>query len=75
MESAYGLAITVTMLMTTLLLSVYLWKIKHLKVVSIIILVVFGAIESVFFISSLSKFAHGGYVAVIMALLLFLIMA
>lgn len=74
MESAYGLAITVTMLMTTLLLGVYLWKIKHLKVVSIIILAVFGSIESVFFISSLSKFSHGGYVAVIMALLLFLIM-
>lgn len=74
MESAYGLAITVTMLMTTLLLGVYLWKIKHLKVISIIILAVFGSIESVFFISSLSKFSHGGYVAVIMALLLFLLM-
>ena len=74
MESAYGLAITVTMLMTTLLLGVYLWKIKHLKVLAVTILVVFGAIESVFFISSLSKFSHGGYVAVIMALLLFLLM-
>lgn len=33
-----------------------------------------GAIETVFFLSSLSKFAHGGYVAVIMALLLLSIM-
>jgi len=74
MESAYGLAITVTMLMTTLLLGVYLWKLKKLRVLSVVILAVFGSIESVFFISSLSKFAHGGYVAVIMALLLFLIM-
>ncbi len=74
MESAYGLAITVTMLMTTLLLSVYLWKIKKLVALSAVILAVFGSIESVFFISSLSKFAHGGYVAVLMALLLFFIM-
>lgn len=41
---------------------------------SAVILAVFGSIESVFFISSLSKFAHGGYVAVLMALLLFFIM-
>ena len=33
------------------------------------VLVVFGAIEAVFFVSSLSKFIHGGYVAVIMALI------
>ena len=37
-------------------------------------MIVFGAIEAVFFVSSLSKFAHGGYVAVLMALVLFLIM-
>lgn len=74
MESAYGLAITVTMLMTTLLLSVYLWYIRRKKPIAILVLIVFGIIEAVFFISSLSKFAHGGYVAVILALLLFAIM-
>ena len=35
---------------------------------------VFGFIEVMFFISSLSKFAKGGYFAVIMALLLFSVM-
>ncbi len=74
MESAYGLAITVTMLMTTLLLGVYLWKIKKHCVLSILVLAVFGSIESVFFISSLGKIAHGGYVAAIIALLLLFIM-
>ena len=74
MESAYGLAITVTMLMTTLLLTVYLWKVKELKSVAVLILAVFGAIETVFFISSLGKFVLGGYVAVVMALLLFAVM-
>ena len=74
MESAYGLAITVTMLMTTLLLSVYLLRVRQKPVLAALVLVVFGAIESVFFFSSLGKFAHGGYVTVILALLLFLIM-
>ena len=74
MESAYGLAITVTMLMTTLLLSVYLLKVKKKAPLAAFVLIVFGAIEMVFFISSLGKFAAGGYVAVIMALLLFGIM-
>ena len=73
-ESAYGLAITLTMLMTTLLLAVYLWKIKNKLYVAIPMLLVFGSIESVFFISSLSKFAIGGYVTVIIALLLFSVM-
>ena len=76
MESAYGLAITVTMLMTTLLLFVYLSfpcaREESARVGGV--LIVFGAIETVFFLSSLSKFAHGGYVAVIMALLLLSIM-
>jgi len=74
MESAYGLAITVTMLMTTLLLAVYLRSIRKKPLLAGFVLLVFGAIESVFFLSSLAKFAHGGYVAVIMAMLLFAIM-
>lgn len=74
MEAAYGLAITVTMLMTTLLLAVYLWNIQKKQALAVGIALVFGAIEAVFFLSSLSKFALGGYVAVLMALVLFLIM-
>ena len=74
MESAYGLAITVTMLMTTLLLSVYLFRVRKKKALAGAVLVIFGAIESVFFFSSLGKFAHGGYVAVILAMLLLCVM-
>jgi len=73
-ESAYGLAITLTMLMTTLLLAVYLWKIRGKAFIALPVLVVFGAIESVFFVSSLSKFTSGGYVTVIIAALLLLVM-
>ena len=74
MESAYGLAITVTMLMTTLLISVYLRKIKKLRALGWLLLLVFGVIEGVFFISSLGKFMHGGYVTVILTLVLLILM-
>ena len=74
MESAYGLAITVTMLMTTLLISVYLRKIRHQSLLSWIVLVVFGLIEFIFFLSSLGKFLHGGYVTVILTLILLFLM-
>ena len=74
MEAAYGLAITITMLMTTILLTQFLiWqKIPHLFAYAV--LVFFGGIESIFFIASAVKFVHGGYVAVILALLILAIM-
>ena len=75
MEAAYGLAITVTMLMTTVLISVYLNKIRKLRAVSYLVLVVFGVLEAVFFISSLGKFTHGGYVTAILTLILLALMA
>lgn len=75
MESAYGLAITVTMLMTTLLISVYLRRVKKRGTLSWAVLLVFGSVEAVFFLSSLGKFTHGGYVTVILTLLLLAVMA
>ena len=74
MESAYGLAITVTMLMTTVLLSVYLYLIRKRGPIAFVMLGAFGVIESIFFISSLGKFMHGGYVTVILTLVLVALM-
>ena len=73
-ESAYGLAITLTMLMTTLLISVYLRRLRRKGLLALIVLLLFGMIESIFFISSLGKFMHGGYVTVFLTLLLLSIM-
>jgi len=73
-ESAYGLAITLTMLMTTTLIFAYLAKIKKKKLMAWVVLMVFGLIETVFFISSLSKFLHGGYFTAILTLLILIIM-
>lgn len=74
MEAAYGLAITVTMLMTTLLLFTYLSRIRKKPVVAVPFIVFFVAIEAAFFFSSLTKFMHGGYVTVILAALIFAVM-
>lgn len=74
MEAAYGLAITVTMLMTTLLLFQYLRQ-SHVRIVwSVLMVLFFGAIEVMFLISSLVKFVHGGYVTAIIAGLILLVM-
>ena len=74
MEAAYGLAITLTMLMTTLLLFIYLNKIRKNYWLSWLFLVFFGGLEGTFFLSSLSKFQRGGYVALFIAAVLFGIM-
>ncbi|WP_127345520.1 KUP/HAK/KT family potassium transporter [Lactobacillus amylolyticus] len=67
MEAAYGLAITVTMLMTTILLFEYLGKKQKPLALRILFLIAFAFIEGMFLISSMTKFMHGGYVTVLIA--------
>ena len=74
MEAAYGLAITVTMLMTTALLTTYLSKVHNRRLIAKVFALIFGAIEAMFFFSSLTKFFHGGYVTVLLALSIFMVM-
>ena len=74
MEAAYGLAITITMLMTTILLSQYLKYNKKKKVLSKVVLGVFGIIEISFLYSNLFKFVHGGYVTILISGLLMFLM-
>ena len=74
LEAAYGLAITMTMLMTTILMFTYLWEIKKRRISPIVFLLLFGGLESSFFVSSLTKFFKGGYVALLIAVILFGIM-
>ena len=67
MEAAYGLALTVTMLSTSLLLSSYIRHTWGSTVGAVAYLVIFGSIELTFFASSLTKFFLGGYVTVLFA--------
>jgi len=74
MEAAYGLAITVTMLMTTILLFNYMLKKKTPLILAILMLVFFMSFEVSFFISNIVKFFHGGFVAVIIAVSILFVM-
>ncbi|MFS7004083.1 KUP/HAK/KT family potassium transporter [Carnobacterium maltaromaticum] len=74
MEAAYGLAITVTMLMTTVLLFNYLIKRKTPMWLAVTMLLFFGAFEMSFFISSAVKFMHGGYITVLIAVAILFVM-
>jgi KUP system potassium uptake protein len=74
MEAAYGLAIIITMLMTTILFSNYLVLHRVKPVYIWIFLAVYVAIESVFLIALLQKFLHGGYITLLIAGLMFLVM-
>ncbi|TKB98905.1 potassium transporter Kup [Pedobacter cryophilus] len=74
MEAAYGLSITIAMLMTTILVSVYLKKRKYPNYLIAIFIIVYGAIESVFFAGNIVKFLHGGWFTVLLGFILFSVM-
>lgn len=74
MEAAYGLAITLCMISTSILFANYL-VLKRVKSIYIYIyLIVYFCIEGAFLVANLKKFPHGGYVALIVGGILFLIM-
>ena len=74
MEAAYGLAITITMIMTTLLLSYYLYQSGVDYRLSLLLLSVFLTIEGSFLIANLHKFKYGGWFTLLLATIYFLIM-
>ncbi len=74
MEAAYGLAITVTMLMTTLLMAVWMRTRGVHRLLCGLFLAAFGAIEGVFFVANMFKFTHGGWYSVLMAAIIVTVM-
>ncbi|WP_310558117.1 KUP/HAK/KT family potassium transporter [Flavobacterium sp.] len=74
MEHAYGLAIILCMIMTTILLNYYM-ILKRVKLYFMIpIITIYLTIESGFFIANITKFAEGGYVTLLIASVLISIM-
>lgn len=74
MEAAYGLAIVLTMLMTTTLLAFYMRR-KHYPLPLIVVIVLFFLVlEGSFLAANLEKFPHGGYVTIMVAAVLFVVM-
>ncbi len=74
MEGAYGLAITLSMIVTTLLMGVYM-QMKRIHTLIIgLFLIVFLMIEIAFLTANLSKFSHGGYVSLLIGGIVFTVM-
>jgi KUP system potassium uptake protein len=74
MEAAYGLAITMCMIATTILFANYLVLHRTSRVLIYLFLVVYFTIEISFLAANLDKFPHGGYVTLVVGGGLFLIM-
>jgi KUP system potassium uptake protein len=75
MEGAYGLAITITMIMTTLLLSFYLRFVKGWsKILVGLFLAIYIFVEGGFLLANLFKFMEGGYITLLISAFLFLLM-
>mgnify|MGYP001682628608 FL=1 len=68
MEAAYGLSITITMLTTTVMLAVYLQQRFTPLWTVLIFLFVYLGIEGSFFLANLTKFVHGGWFTILLAL-------
>lgn len=74
MEAAYGLAITVTMLSTSILFANYLVTRRTRRGFVYLYLLIYLSIEFGFLFANMNKFSHGGFVTLVVGGLLFLIM-
>ncbi len=71
MEAAYGLAIIITMIATTVLFANYM-VIRRVKPFFIyVFLLVYGTIEFTFLTALLLKFTHGGYFSMLIGIVMF----
>jgi KUP system potassium uptake protein len=69
MEAAYGLAITLTMIMTTILMSYYLY-IKRVNLwIVIAFMFLYLSIEGLFLGANLLKFTHGGWFTILIGVI------
>ncbi|MBW3087425.1 KUP/HAK/KT family potassium transporter [Bifidobacterium sp. 82T24] len=68
--AAYGLALTITMITTTILLAAYIWCAWKRRVFAIVFAIIFLAIQILFFLASMSKFLHGGWFTMLLTLLI-----
>lgn len=74
MEAAYGLAIVLTMIMTTMLLTYYMILKRYNKIFIAACFITYTIIESSFLVANLSKFTHGGWITLLIASLLITVM-
>ncbi len=75
MEGAYGLAIVLCMLMTTTLLNFYMHMKRYNTYFIYVIITLYLIIELAFLGANLSKFIHGGWITLLIASVLMIVMA
>lgn len=73
-SAAYGLALTITMITTTILLGAYIWRARRHYVGAVVFMVVFLAIQIMFLVASLYKFMRGGWFTMLLTLLILMVM-
>ena len=72
LASAYGIAVTGTMLITTVMLGVVLRRLWHWPpLATAAALLLFGAVDAAYFTSNLTKIADGGWFPLLVALIAF----
>lgn len=69
MEAAYGLAITLTMIMTTILMSYYLYVKRVNLWIVIAFMFLYLSIEGLFLGANLLKFTHGGWFTILVGVM------
>ncbi|MCD0490278.1 KUP/HAK/KT family potassium transporter [Pedobacter sp. MC2016-14] len=74
MEGAYGLAINLTFLATTILVAVFMRVKKVPTYIVVLFLTIYGLLELAFLVGNMTKFFHGGFVTVLIGSLLFTVM-
>ena len=74
MEAAYGLAIVLTMIATTILFANFL-VLQRVKAIWIyLFLIIYTIVEIAFLVALLEKFMHGGYLTLILGFVFFCVM-
>ncbi|HEX5652389.1 MAG TPA: KUP/HAK/KT family potassium transporter [Chitinophagaceae bacterium] len=74
MEAAYGLAIIVTMIMTTILFANYLVLHRVKSIWIYVFLIAYLIVETSYLSALMAKFVHGGYITLFIGGLMFLVM-
>ncbi|MEJ7560538.1 MAG: KUP/HAK/KT family potassium transporter [Pedobacter sp.] len=74
MEGAYGLAINLTFLATTILVAFYMKRKKIPMYAILIFLTIYLLLELTFLVGNMAKFFHGGWVTVLIGSFLFTVM-
>lgn len=74
MEAAFGLSVTLTMLMSTILINYYLHAKRVPMIWVVLVTVLFLAIELSFLTANLQKIKEGGWITLLIGSILFIIM-